>query len=354
MSVDLSVIVPVSERYDDVRSLYAAYSEQIKKLNQSYEFVYVLDGEFPEVLEELKQLQAEDEPIKVVTLATWFGEATALSAGFEYSAGETILTLPAYLQIEPAEIPRLLEKLSECDMAIGRRSPRIDSWVNRTQARAFHGILNWLARTSFQDLGCGARAFSRRVIEEISVYGDQHRFLPLIASRRGFKVCEVPLRQSEAERSARLYRPGVYLRRILDILTVFFVTKFTKKPLRFFGLVGSGLLFVGGMVLVYLVAERLFVGGALAERPALLLASLLVVLGIQVLAIGLIGELIIFAHAREMKEYTVGEIVDRSTWQAELTEGATDGSGDTARPDCRPGTGSGPVGRTERSEIGSE
>jgi len=307
--IDVSVIIPVSERFDDVPVLYKEYKDALQASGYSYEFVYVLDGEFPDVLGELKALQASGEQITIIKLAKWFGEATALTAGFENSSGEMILTLPAYCQVESVDIPRVLKELQDHDMVVARRWPRIDSSFNQMQARLFHWALGFTGCT-FRDLGCAVRAFKRQVINEVTVYGDQHRFLPVLAERRGFRICEVDIKQSTQDSQRRIYSPGVYVRRLLDFVTVFFLVKFTKKPLRFFGLIGTGTLAIGGIVLLVLIIERLLFGEPLAERPALLLSSLLVVLGVQIFAIGLIGELIIFTHAKDMKEYTIAEIIN--------------------------------------------
>jgi glycosyltransferase involved in cell wall biosynthesis len=306
---EISVVVPVSERYDDVGAVYRAYKTAMEQTGRRWEFVYVLDGEFPEVFAELARMQDDGEPITVLKLSRRFGEATALSAGFEVGEADVVLTLPAYEQVDASQIASLVQTLDEHDMVIARRWPRIDSRVNRIQARVFHGILNLITGVDFRDLGCGVRAFKRRVIEEITLYGDQHRFLPVLASRQGFRVKELDVPQSPTDRFRRMYQPAVYAGRILDILTVFFLVKFTKKPLRFFGLLGIAASAVGGLLLVYVIFERLFFGVALADRPAMLLSSLLVVLGIQIFALGLIGELIIFTHARDLKEYTIEEIV---------------------------------------------
>lgn len=308
--IELSVIVPVTERYDDVRGVYSAYKSNLDAIGIAYEFIYVLDGYYPSVEEQLKELRRQGEPIIIIKLAKWFGEATALSVGFEHSSGPTVLTLPPYLQVAPEELPRLVASLQEHDMVVACRWPRRDSILNKAQSAVFHLLLRSLTDLDFHDLGCGVRVIRRRVIDEIQIYGDQHRFLPLLASRQGFKVAEVQARQAAEDAKQRIYAPGVYLRRMLDILAIFFLLKFTKKPLRFFGLLGSSLFVLGAGVGVYLAVERLFFDVSLADRPLLLLASLLVVLGVQVFAIGLIGEIIIFTHAKDIKEYTVEEIVN--------------------------------------------
>jgi hypothetical protein len=157
------------------------------------------------------------------------------------------------------------------------------------------------------------RLFSRAVAHEVPLYGDQHRFLPALASRRGFRVREIELRQSPKDRFHGHYRLREYLHRFLDVLTVFFLVRFTKKPLRFFGTIGFIAAGIGGVATAILVFQKLFFGQALAGRPALLLASLLVVLGVQTFALGLIGELIIFTHATGMKEYTIRRVIQAAS-----------------------------------------
>jgi len=211
---------------------------------------------------------------------------------------------------EPEGLGTLLSQLNGNDMVIGKRWPRIDSRLNRLQTKLFHKIQGMVTNSKFSDLGCGVRVFTKKVATEVSVYGDQHRFMPLLVAEKGFKVAEVELPQSETDMHKRLYKPGVYLRRILDILTVFFLVKFTKKPLRFFGLIGSVIFILGLLFLLYVVVERLAFGMPLADRPALLLSSLLIVLGVQVFVLGLIGELVIFTHATELDEYEIEEIIE--------------------------------------------
>jgi hypothetical protein len=173
----------------------------------------------------------------------------------------------------------------------------------------FHGMVARVTGMRLHDLGCGARAMKRRVLEELSLYGDQHRLLAVLADRQGFRVTEVELRQSERDRFEGIYRPREYAHLVLDVFTVFFLVRFTKKPLRFFGMIGATMFGLGVLVVLYLVFTRLAFGESLADRPALLLSSLLVVLGLQLFALGLLAELIIFTHARHLKDYQAAEII---------------------------------------------
>ena len=311
-NIELSVIIPVTDRLDPLPELFAEYKRGVEACGKAYEFIYVLDGEQPDTLNQLTELQKTEEII-IIKLAKGFGEATALSAAFSKISGDIILTLPAYQQVEADEIPKILDTLSDCDMVLTHRWPRHDSFVNRLQNRLFNALLRLSTDLKIHDAGCSVRAFTRNVIDEIQLYGDLHRFFPVMAHRQGFKVTEIEVTQSKKDYRQRLYSPGLYVRRLLDLLTIFFLIKFTKKPLRFFGLVGTTLFSLGAISSLYLIAERLFFGVALADRPALFLSSLLIILGVQIIAIGLIGEIIIFTHAKDLKEYKIEKIIKKSS-----------------------------------------
>lgn len=308
-NIYLSIIIPVSGRHDPVTALYEQYKKSIEATGLNHEIIYVLDGGQADVADELNKLK-ETEDIKVIILARRFGEATALNAAFSESSGEVILTLPAYQQIENDSIPELVSALEGNDMVLARRWPRKDSLFNRLQAKLFNGILRSFTDLVINDAGCSVRVFRRRILDEVQVYGDMYRFFPIMANRQGFRIIEVDTPQSQSDAFQRIYSPGIYIRRMLDMLTVLFLAKFIKKPLRFFGLVGTGLLTAGFLTTMYLILDRLIFDTPLADRPALFLSSLLIVLGIQVIAIGLIGEIVVFTHAKDLKEYKVEKIIN--------------------------------------------
>jgi glycosyltransferase involved in cell wall biosynthesis len=298
-SVELSVVVPISEHHDDLRELYLQNAQVLSANGHTYEFIFVVDGPKHEALQTLNGLKKEYPEIKVITLNRSVGEATALAVGFDKSRGSIILTLAAYFQVEPHEVRKMLGKLLEDgnDLVISWRYPRIDSLFNRAQSWVFHWLTRKLTGTTYHDISCGLRAMKRRVANEIQLYGDLEAFIPLLAYRRGFKIAEVPVQQCRHDVKRRM-------RRLLDILTIFFLFKFTKKPLRFFGLVGSGVFGAGIAITGYLGLHRLL-GGTIAGRPLLILGVLLIVFGVQLVSLGLLGEIIIFTHSRKMKEYTI-------------------------------------------------
>lgn len=339
--VDISVIIPVGDRHADMAALQAEYRAGLDRLGRRYEIICVLDGPQLDAAQALRAEQRRGEDIVVVGLTRKFGEATALMAGFAHARGEVVLTLPAYHQIEGAEIGKLLGGLASADLIVGRRWPRAGGQFEGLRRSAFHGFVAWVTGMRFGDLGCGARAMTRRVLEEITLYGDQHRFLAVLATRQGFRVREIDVRQSVKDRFEGEYRLREYAHRALDLLTVIFLVRFTKKPLRFFGMIGVLTWGFGALVILYLVAQRLLFDEPLADRPALLLASLLAVLGLQLFAIGLLGELIIFTHARHIKDYQIEEVIQfaRDSGSAEQAAGGsrTDAPGVPASFAARPG-----------------
>jgi glycosyltransferase involved in cell wall biosynthesis len=305
----ISVIVPVGQRFADATELCAGYQQGLQMLHLPYQMIFVLDGPNAKFSADIERLIDQGEPIILVNLSRSFGEATALMAGFEQSSGDIIVTLPAYHQIDPADIGKLVNGLASADLCYGRRWPRGETWLAKQRRVAFHGLVSAVTGIKVSDLGCGARAMRRQVLAEIPLYADQHRFIPVLADRQGFRVSEIDVRQSGKDHFEGVYRIREYTHRVLDIFTVFFLVRFTKKPLRFFGMVGVSTFSIGLVITLILVVQRLFFDQALADRPALLLATLMVVLGLQLFAIGLLGELIIFTHAKTIKDYQVDRVI---------------------------------------------
>lgn len=309
-SIRLSVIVPVGTRHEDIIELYDEYRRGLDLLRTPYEFVFVVNGPHRDVIPRLEALiNSGVGNVIMVVLNRSFGESTAIMAGFERASGEIILTLPAYHQINPEDIGKLVAPLDGKDVVVGWRWPRAGGGLEKTRRTMFHGLVSSVTGMRLHDLGCGARAMKRAVLQELSLYGDQHRLLAVLADRQGFSVAEVEVRQSERDRFEGVYRPREYVHLVLDVFTVFFLVRFTKKPLRFFGMLGASMFGIGGLVVLYLIFERIAFQESLADRPALLISALVVVLGLQLFALGLLAELIIFTHARHLKDYQGAEII---------------------------------------------
>ena len=305
----ISAIIVVGNRFDALDELVVEYRDALLSTGRAFEIIVVLDGQRPEALASLEKARTSGVDMRIVRLTRAFGESTALMSGFDLARGRLILTLPAYYQVSAASIPQIIDSFSATDMTVVRREPRRGNSFERVRRSAFHWILGRITGMRFSDLGCSVRLMDRRILEELRLYGDQHRFLAVLARNAGFRVHEIAVEQSQKDEFRSRYRLREYLHRLLDIFTVFFLIRFTKKPLRFFGMIGGITFLIGAIILGIVVAERLFFGVALADRPAMLLSSLLVVLGLQLFSLGLLGELIIFTHARSLKEYKVDMII---------------------------------------------
>jgi glycosyltransferase involved in cell wall biosynthesis len=321
---DVSVVVPVVERFGDLKQLHREFAAELARLGFSPEFLFVVDDAQRAALPQLRELQREAEgEVVIVTLGGSFGESAALTLGLKRARGERIITLASYFQVEPRGLAAAFAELDRsdggrCDLVAGRRHPRIDSWFNRLQSRLFHGVIQLLTGARFHDVSCGFKLMRRQVARELNIYGGLHRFIPLLALNRGFTVREVALPQRSEDRGTRYHGTGAYLGRLLDILTVFFLVKFTRTPLRFFGLLGV-LLFASGFAIdLVVVIEKVFFSQGVAERAVLLLGVLLMVLGVQTLSLGLVGEIIIFTHARNVREYQVAEVIRSPSAAREL------------------------------------
>jgi glycosyltransferase involved in cell wall biosynthesis len=307
-AVALSVVVPVYREEPDLGQTHRAYKAAIESMATSYEFIYVLDGSYPDTLATLKALHQDDPLLIVLVLGGQGGEAAALASGFTHAQGATVLTLPAHLQVDPSDIPRVIDALDHCQMAVGRRSAIRSTLGQRVLASTFHHVLRVLFDHPLNDLVCRVRACRREVLDEIGTYGFQHHFVPLLARQQGFTVEEVDVRPGPASVAVRR-GPLVYLGILFDILSLYVLLRFTKKPLRFFGSIGMLVLVPGVLFTAGLAVARLFYGIPLADRPVLILGVLMIVLGIQIIALGLIGEIVIFASGRRIKDYTVDKIV---------------------------------------------
>ncbi len=314
MSVELGLIIPVSHRMDDLGAILDLVCKGLEATGRTYEILFVLDGERPDRLEVARKLAAGSKGVRVLSLARAFGEGAALRAGVRSTTAPILMTHPAYFQVDGEVIPKLVEALDDgAEVAFASRLPTKESLSNRIQRWAFNAAIRKALWVRYRDVACGVRAIRRDVLDELSVHGSFHRFLPVLATIKGFQVREVDARQHEQATHRRVYSPTTYLLRLLDLVNVFFLLRFTQKPLRFFGLVGGALFAVGFAICLYLSILKVFVGAQLGERPLLLLGVLLVVLGFQTLALGLLGELVTFVQSSPSKGPPIREVLRRGS-----------------------------------------
>lgn len=312
--VDVTLVVPVVTADGKIAEVVEGLGAELDRLGKSWECVAVFDGCRGPAWEDALRL-AEEHPgaVRAIGFQQPFGQAACLSKALEYARGEVIVTSPQYLQIDPHEIELLLEKLDEgADFAAPWRDPRIDPWLNRVQSSVFNLVMRRIIKAPFHDLNCYFRAFRRDVLADMAIYGDMYRFLPVIVYRQGFRVEEVRVRHMQEWGGAGWFGFGVYVRRFLDILGVVFLTHFTLKPLRFFGTLGAVFTLSGLAVLLGLVVKWLVTSEPLLYSPALFLVGvLLFVLGVQVIGFGLVGEIIIYTQARNLREYRIERVYEK-------------------------------------------
>jgi glycosyltransferase involved in cell wall biosynthesis len=308
---EVSVVVPISERHDDLKTLYNIYAKELKALSKHFEFIFIVDGNFKVAYKDLLELKNEGHPIRIVKFTKNFGESAALMEGFQQAKGDTILTLASYIQIEPKDLDKVFSTYNEGnDLVVTRRYPRKDPLINRIQSSSYHFLVRKMTGIPFRDITSGMRLINKKILPEFNLYGDLHRFIPILAYGKGIKVNEINVTQRKEDTQVRLVKPGIYLRRVLDLLTLFFLLKFTAKPLRFFGLIGSVICVPGVIITAWLGILRLLGLIGLANRPILLLGILFIVFGIHLFSVGLIGELILFTRAKEIEHYRIEEIIE--------------------------------------------
>jgi hypothetical protein len=308
----VSVIMVVAERPESLEALYTEYATALREAGyDGFEFIVVSGRDWRRHVDPLLRLSRAGEPIQVLEAAQNVGETALLRSAFGSCSGSIIVTVPAYRRINAAALPLLIQRVEngEAHLVAARRSQQYDSWFNRFQRRLAYGLIRRAVGGAFHDLGSGVRVMRPEVLSEIPLYGEFSRFLPLLARREGFVAEEMVVPQHSADRRSRLYSPGIYLRRLIDLSGVFFLIRFREKPLRFFGLVGSTLALIGGVMLAVMFFQRIY-GQPLGDRPLLLLAVLLAVIGLQAIALGLVGEIIVHTTARRNTSYRLSRRSD--------------------------------------------
>ena len=304
---DVSVVVPVLDEEGSVRALAEQVAATLREIGKEYEIVFVDDGSSDGTSERVHEAHAADPRVKLVRLRRNFGKAAALCAGFEASSAPIVVTMDGDLQDEPSEIPRFLDKLGEgYDLVSGWKKHRKDPVNKRWPSKLFNWVTRRLAQVDLHDFNCGFKAYRREVLDQIAVYGELHRYIPVLASRRGFRVGELAVAHNPRRHGVSKYGWDRYYKGLLDLITVLFITKYTRRPLHLFGAIGL-VCFGSGFTINAYLAILWARGASLSNRPLLLLGILLMLVGIQVLTTGLIGEMITFKNFRRTDTYSVKE-----------------------------------------------
>jgi hypothetical protein len=306
---DISAVIAVMEESPELPEIIRQYGREFDDRGATWEFVLVLDGLGEELTRSLKASLPEDAPVRLAHFNQPFGEERALAVGFRTALGEKILSLPSYMQLDPGDVHHVLDALgSGYDLVAGWRVPRVDPMTNRFQSWLYNRAMSAMTGVRLHDLNCGLTGLRRSVIEEVLVEGNVSRFLPVLAHRSGFKVGEVRVRHLREKGRSGFFGLGVYVRRVLDVVALLFITRFTRKPLRFFGMAGGLCVLAGLAVCGYLGLDYVFELTPQSDprnRAALVVGMSLIVLGVQIFALGLVGEIIIFTSADNVRDYTV-------------------------------------------------
>jgi len=325
-----SIVVPFHNEEENVTALYARLKQAMEQVGESFELVLVDDGSSDRSYKLLEEIAAVDSRVLVVKLRRNFGQTSALAAGFDHATGEFILAMDGDLQHDPNDIPAFIEKLEEgYDVVSGWRRERVDSFVmRRIPSRCANWLLARLSGVDIHDFGTTFKAYRREVIQNIPLYGEMHRFIPALASWYGASICEIPIRHVNRERGKSHYGLGRSFSVFFDLLTIRFLLRYMSRPLHFFGSFGALGVLAGSTLSAVLLGMKLLSPhqSLMVEHgPLFVIAAVLIVAGIQLLAIGMLGELQVrhFHTSQHRAPYAIDRIVrlDSSDEQSMLSEG---------------------------------
>jgi glycosyltransferase involved in cell wall biosynthesis len=311
--MDLSIVIPLYNEEENIEPLYAQLKATLEGIDREYEIIVVDDGSTDGSFDILKRLHEDDERLKVIRFRRNFGQTAAFAAGFDRSQGQVVITIDADLQNDPTDIPLLLEKLGEgYDVVSGWRLHRKDPFLTR---RLPSMIANWLISkvtgVHLHDYGCSLKAYRREVVKGVRLYGELHRFIPAIASWMGISVAEVPVSHRRRRFGKSKYGLSRTARVLLDLLTVHFLLSYSTRPIHIFGGLGLMGFVVGALIGLYLAFVKYAFHQDIGGRPLLLLAILLMVLGVQLISMGLLGELVVRTYHETQNKpiYAVREVL---------------------------------------------
>ncbi len=310
----ISVVVPVYNEERSVGLLYEELQAALDPLPDEWEVVYVDDGSTDDSFSALTRLHSRAGNVRVVRLRRNFGKAAALAAGFAEATGDIVVTLDGDLQDDPSEIPHLLAKLDEgFDLVSGWKTRRRDPITRRIPSKLFNWAAGRMSGVQLHDMNCGLKAYRGEVVRGLVLYGELHRFIPVLAHEQGYRIAELSVNHRPRGHGRSRYGLERYLRGFLDLLTVSFMGRYRHRPLHLFGGLGLLLTLAGTAVLLYLTIDKI-AGHAIGQRPLLTLGVLLVVVGMQFFSLGLISEMITSHHeeralAREQRDARVEEVL---------------------------------------------
>ncbi|HKY03339.1 MAG TPA: glycosyltransferase family 2 protein [Blastocatellia bacterium] len=312
-SPPISVVIPLLNERESLERLYVMLQSALAGLTASYEIIFVDDGSRDGSIDVIKRLRERDPAVRYVRFRRNFGKSAALAAGFRAARFPIITTMDADLQDLPEQLPLLIEKLmSGDDLVSGWRHNRHDRISKRLASRLYNWTTSRLTGVRLHDINCGFKCYRREVLDEVMVYGERHRYIPVLASYRGFRLGEVMIEHAPRAHGKSRYGFGRVVGGIFSLLTVILLTRYTNKPLHFFGLMGVGLAGIGAAIDLYLILARIIFLQWLSNRPLLIIGTMLIIVGVQFILFGLLAEMIAFSYRRE-SDYSVVETSEQAT-----------------------------------------
>ncbi|MDP6450702.1 MAG: glycosyltransferase family 2 protein, partial [Lentisphaeria bacterium] len=315
------VVIPIYNESENIDKLYLELVAALQSVDSPFEIIFIDDGSTDGSLQTLETLQANDKRISIIQLRRNFGKAAAYNAGFEHTSGDIVITMDTDLQDDPDEIPLFIEQIDRgFDMVCGWKHKGKGSMDKSLPSKLFNRVVRAFTGISLHDFNCPFKAYRREVLDEIDVYGELHRYIPVLAVSRGFTVAEVKIKNMPRTSGESKYGFERYMRGMLDLLTVLFITRFAKRPLHFLGLAGLIFCSTGFAILSFLLgAHVLYNFDVLTDptwnihnRPMLTLGLLLLIMGAQFFSIGLLAELLITMNSSSGNGYSVKKIGKRS------------------------------------------
>ncbi|MEJ2695684.1 MAG: glycosyltransferase family 2 protein [Candidatus Sulfobium sp.] len=308
----VSVVVPLYNEEENVEELHRRLKAVLDSLDIEYEMIFIDDGSSDGTLSLLERIQSGDGNLVALSLRRNFGQTAAFAAGFDYARGDVVITMDGDLQNDPADIPKLLEAIRDHDIVSGWRKRRKDPFLSRRlPSMMANRLISKVTGVNLHDYGCSLKAYRRDVIKNLKLYGEMHRFIPAVAKWYGVKIAEVETVHHPRLRGKSKYGISRTVRVVLDLITVKFLLSFSTRPLQFFGPVGifSGAL--GGLISLYLSFQKIFLGRDIGGRPLLLLGALLIIVGIQFIGMGLLGEMMVRVYHETQKKpiYVIKKVI---------------------------------------------
>ena len=308
--VDISVVIPVKDEQESLPELYRKLDGELSKLGKSYELVFVNDGSEDNSGQALAELRAKDSRVRVIEFTRNFGKSAALSAGFELAAGNYIVMIDADLQDDPKELGRFIEKLDQgFDLVSGWKKKRRDPASKLVLSRIYNSVVRWISGVKLHDFNCGYKAMTRQALEGVRLYGELHRYLSVMIAYRGYKVGEIEVEHHARRFGKSKFGFGRVPRGFFDLLTIIFITQYAYRPLHLFGGIGSVLGFLGFAALSYLTFLWFMGQRPIGNRPLFIGGVMLILLGVQLLSLGLIGELLLKLNVRNEPPYTIKRVL---------------------------------------------